>query len=68
MTHLDWAIEDATMRMRSALGDSQMLWARRVVTAKGARGDYPLVVQPMSSATIEALARQEIIEMEKVKT
>lgn len=58
---LDWTIDDACTRMRTATSVEQKLkWAKVMVDAKRARGDYDQVVQPpLTDELVDALARHE---------
>lgn len=59
-TELDWRIDDAWHRMMAATTpESLQRWAREYVRAKRARGDYPIIQDPITDDMVDALARQE---------
>lgn len=53
---LDWQVHDATLRFASAPPDVRLERARRLVHAKFARGDYPML-QALDEAALEVLAK-----------
>lgn len=60
-SQLDLEIDDATVRMRSAVNiEMKLLWARRLVAAKRKRGDYP-EIQALDTETEDVLVKQVVL-------
>lgn len=60
-SQLDWTIDDACTRMRTAVDLEQKLhWARVMVAAKRERGDYP-EIQKLDTETEDILVKQAVL-------
>lgn len=54
---LGWQVRDAEMRFLAAPADEKLSKARKVIQAKFARGDYPML-QALDEATREVFAKE----------
>lgn len=59
---IDVEVDYWTVRLLSAQPDEKMYCARQLVAKKRERGDFPMVQEPMTLQTVDALARQEVNE------